>query len=69
MVPDPCVGAFFRVDMWVGGGAVCTAAGGLLGFWPGGPYVVGRRFASAHGSGAVPPAAAVDFSRGLAGPG
>ena len=37
VVPDPCVGAFFRVDMWVGGGAVCTAAGGLLGFWPGGP--------------------------------
>ena len=68
VVPDPCVGAFFRVDMWVGGGAVCTAAGGLLGFGPV-VHVVGRRFASAHGSGAVPPAAAVDFSRGLAGPG
>ena len=39
--------------MWVGGGAVCTAAGGLLGFGPV-VHVVGRRFASAHGSGAVP---------------
>ena len=54
--------------MWVGGGAVCTAAGGLLGFGPV-VHVVGRRFASAHGSGAVPPATAVEFSRGLAGPG
>ena len=48
MVPDPCVGAFLRSDTRFGGGAVCTAAGGLFGFGPV-VHVVGRRFASAHG--------------------